>query len=166
MIHHISIPAENPRRVAEVLAEIWGGRCLAFPPFPGSYIVIVDDGRGSAIEVTPLGMELAPGVGDEQAQALANDNASPFTATHVALSVPAREERIKEVAAREGWRAVTCDRGGAFEVVEFWIENRLLVEMLPPAMQRRYLASMTSSNYAELFGIELDTPAAQELVAA
>jgi hypothetical protein len=166
MIHHISIPAQDPRRVAEVLAEIWGGRSLPFPPLPGSYIVIVDDGRGSAIEVTPLGVELAPGVGDEQGQALVNDNASPFTATHVALSVPAREERIKEVAAREGWRAVKCDRGGAFEVVEFWVENRLLVEMLPPAMQGRYLASMTSPNYAELFGLELDAPAAPELVAA
>jgi len=166
MIHHISIPAENPRRVAEVLAELWGGRSLPFAPLPGSYIVIVDDGRGSAIEVTPLGMELAPGVGDEQAQPLVNDNASPFTATHAALSVPAREEHIKEVAAREGWRAVTCDRGGAFEVVEFWIENRLLVEMLPPAMQRRYLDSMTSPGYASLFGIKLDAPAEQEPVAA
>jgi hypothetical protein len=167
MIHHISIPAKDPRRVAGVLAEIWGGRALPFPPFPGSYIVIVDDGHGTAIELTPLGMELAPGTGDTQeVQALANENASPFTATHAAVSVPASEEHVKQVAAREGWRAVTCDRGGAFQVVEFWVENRLMIEMLPPAMQGRYLDSMSVRNYAEIFGLELDAPDARELVAA
>jgi hypothetical protein len=27
MIHHVSIPAREPRHVAEVLAELMGGRC-------------------------------------------------------------------------------------------------------------------------------------------
>ena len=61
MIHHISIAAKDPRRVAEVIAELWQTRSLPFPPVPGSFIVIADDGRGTAIEVVPLGAELMPG---------------------------------------------------------------------------------------------------------
>lgn len=160
MIHHISIAAKDPRRVAGVLAELWGGRSMPFPPFPGAHIVIVDDGRGTAIEVTPLGTELVPGAGDEEVQGAFNEDAPVFTATHAALSVPAGEERIREVAAREGWRCETFSRGGAFEVVELWVENRLLVEMLPPNFQRRYLDAMTTRNFAELFGLELEPAAA------
>ena len=31
MLFHISIDADDPRRVAEVLAELWGGRAFPFP---------------------------------------------------------------------------------------------------------------------------------------
>lgn len=160
MIHHISVAAKNPQHVAEVLAELWGGRSMPFPPVPGGHIVIVDDGHGTAIEVSPLGTELVPGTGDEEGQAVVNADASPFTATHAALSVPASEDRIRQVAAREGWRCERFSRGGAFEVVEFWVENRLLIEMLPPSIQQRYLDFLNAQNFAELFGFELEPVAA------
>ena len=32
MIHHVSIPARNPQHVAEVLAEVMGGKCVPFGP--------------------------------------------------------------------------------------------------------------------------------------
>ncbi|HZI19851.1 MAG TPA: hypothetical protein VEY09_14765 [Pyrinomonadaceae bacterium] len=161
MIHHISISAQDPRRVSEVLAELWQGYSMPFPPFPGAYIVLPGDAHGSAIEVGPLGTELVPGLGDQEAQATFNENPSPYTATHAALSVPASVERIREVAAREGWRAEIFDRG-PFKLVEVWIENRLLVEMLPPSMQGDYLAAMTPENLAAFFGHELARPGAHE----
>nr|CAD5959880.1 hypothetical protein NO713_03128 [Planktothrix pseudagardhii] len=34
MIHHLSIPAKNPRQVAEVLAQISQGKFAPFPPTP------------------------------------------------------------------------------------------------------------------------------------
>jgi hypothetical protein len=154
MIHHISIAARDPRRVAEVLAELWQGYSMPFPPFPGAYIIMPGDEHGSAIEVSPLGTELVPGGDGEELQPVSNTNASPYTATHAALSVPVSEERIKEVAARAGWRAETFDRG-PFSVVEVWVENRLLIEMLPPAMQGDYLASMKPDTLAAFFGHEL-----------
>jgi hypothetical protein len=40
MIHHLSIAARDPRRVASVLAEIMGGRALPFPPTPGSFFAL------------------------------------------------------------------------------------------------------------------------------
>ena len=139
MIHHISIAAKDPRHVAEVIAELWQTVALPFPPVPGGYIVIADDEHGTAIEVSPQGTELVPGAGE----------ASPYTATHAALSVPLSEGRVKEIAAREGWRAGTFWRGGVFQVIEFWVEGHLLLELLSPDMVARYLECLTTENYAE-----------------
>lgn len=149
MIHHISIGAKDPRHVAEVLAELWQTRALPFPPVEGAYIVISDDGRGTAIEVVPLGAELMPGDDHEPARTALNANGSPYTATHAALSVPVSRECIAEIAAREGWRTGSFVRGGVFEVIEFWVEGRLMLELLAPDMAQRYMDVMTTSNYAE-----------------
>jgi hypothetical protein len=35
---------------------------------------------------------------------------------------------------------VHCERGGVFDLVELWIENRALVEVLPPEGADRYRA--------------------------
>lgn len=153
MIHHISVAAKDPRRVARVIAELWQTEALPFPPVPGSYIVIADDEHGTAIEVTPLGTEIVPGEGDAQAQSRANADASPFTATHAAISVPLSTQRVREIAAREGWRAGSYERGGAFQVIEFWVEDRLLLELLPPEMAQRYLDFLTTRNFAASFGL-------------
>ena len=131
MIHHISIAAREPRRVAAVLAELWEGYSFPFPPFPESYIAMPGDRYGTAIEVTPLGLELAPGVGDEEAQASPNESPSPFTATHAALSVPVSEERVREIAAREGC-ALNVRPRRRLPPRRIWVENRLLVECSPP----------------------------------
>ncbi|MDT7541415.1 MAG: hypothetical protein QOE33_1319 [Acidobacteriota bacterium] len=153
MIHHISIAAKDPQRVARVIAELWQTEALPFPPVPGAFIVIADDEHGTAIEVSPLGTELVPGMSDEEeAQPTLNDSASPFTATHAALSVPLSAERVKEIAAREGWRTGTFERGGVFDVIEFWVEDRLLLELLSPDMVQRYLDFLTTRNFAELLG--------------
>jgi len=151
MIHHISISVQNPQNVAEVLAEIWQGHALPFPPFPGAYIVIKDDGKGTAIEIGPEKFELIPGTDKNQVQVQSNENASGFTATHAALSVPTSEERIKEIAKREGWRAEKFERDNAFSLIEFWVENRLLIELLPPEMASQYINFMTPQNFANLF---------------
>ena len=160
MIHHISIAAKDPRHVAEVIAELWQTRAFPFLPVEGAFIVIADDGRGTAIEVVPLGAELTPGAGDEPAQTAVNDTGSPYTATHAALSVPSSRERIREVAQREGWQTGEFVRGGVFEVIEFWVEGRLLLELLAPDMAQRYLDVMTTSNYAAMLEAARDRLAA------
>ncbi len=45
--------------------------------------------------------------------------------------------------AREGWRAKTFGRGMQghkpfFHVIEFWLENRLMIEVATPEMAREY----------------------------
>jgi hypothetical protein len=76
-----------------------------------------------------------------------NDNATPFTAMHAALSVPLSESRVKEIAAREGWRTGTFWRGGIFQVIEFWVEGRLLLELLSPNMVQCYLDFLTTEKF-------------------
>lgn len=97
-----------------------------------------------------MGAELRPGERAEPAQTAVIAHGSPYTATHAALSVPLSREQIKEIAGREGWRTGTFVRGGVFEVIEFWVEGRLLLELLTPDMAQRYLDVMTTSNYAKL----------------
>lgn len=67
--------------------------------------------------------------------------------THAALSVALDEASIKAIAAREGWRALTCDRGGIFQVVEVWLENRVLFELLTAEMAAAYLQAVTTRNW-------------------
>jgi hypothetical protein len=161
MIHHISISAADPRHVAEVIAELWRGTALPFPPTPGSYIVIPGDAYGTAIEVYPLGKEVVPGGDGREVQTREGVTASPYTATHAALSVPVDEARVREIAEREGWRVERFSRGGAFEVLEFWVEGRLLLELLTPELVPGYLDFMMPRKYASLFGIELPAEGAR-----
>ena len=154
MIHHISLSAADPQHVAAVLAELWRGAALPFPPSPGSYIVIPGDAYGTAIEVYPLGNEASAEGRGREARTRASVTSSPRAATHAALSVPVGEERVREIAGREGWRVERFSRGGAFEVLEFWVEGRLLLELLTPELVPQYLDFMMPRKYAALFGGE------------
>ena len=140
MIFHNSIPANDPQKVAEVMAEIWGGKAEAFrfPPWPGAYVAIAGDERGTTMEVYPRKQTMAPGEGQEPAWAREDDSPSQFVAFHVATMTNKTEEEILAIAERAGWRALRCSRGHFFDVIEVWVENRMLLEVLTPEMQADY----------------------------
>lgn len=147
MLFHVSIAAHDPRHVAQVLAEIWGGDALPFPPVSNNgWIALADDDRGSAIEVYPIGTVLREAEGDADAFGDTVE-ASPFTATHAAIATSLDEAAVMTIAAREGWPAKYRKRGGAFGVIEMWIEGRQMVEILTPPMQAEYLASVSVANW-------------------
>jgi hypothetical protein len=154
MLHHFSMAAENPSHVAQVLAEVWQGTCAPFPPHAGSFMALAMDAYGTMIEVYPAETELMPGFGTEAVTFAGNTFASPFSATHVAISVPSSQEKIERIAAREGWRAVRCNRDGYFDVIEFWVENKLMLEFLTPSMTARYCEFMQPENLAKLLAAE------------
>ena len=52
-IHHFSIPARDPRRVAAFLAEVLGARVIPLPHPEGNLLVYAGDADGTAIEVWP-----------------------------------------------------------------------------------------------------------------
>lgn len=140
MIFHNSIPADNPRLVAETICEIWGGQAEAFrfPPWPGAYVAIAGDDRSTTLEVYPRAQTMAPGEGDEPAYALPDEDPSRYVAFHVATMSPKTEKDVLAIAEKVGWRALRCSRGHFFDVIEVWIENRLLLEVLTPEMQADY----------------------------
>lgn len=140
MIHHLSIPAANPLHVAQVLVELFDGALTRFGPYKDSYIAWTGDEHGSAIEVFPSGTELLPDAGAGQANFRHNAQASGYTTTHATVSVRRSVDEIHALAAREGWRAVQLSRG-SFDVIEFWIENKVMLELMTPEMTRGYLAA-------------------------
>lgn len=158
MIFHLSIDAHEPKRVADVLARLWDADAYPFPPVgEGSWMVIAEDGRGSAIEVYPRGVRLAPGEGDADVYGYMGE-AVDHTPTHFAVATPWTEAHVHEIAAAEGWRACTQSRGGMFRVIEVWLENRVMVEVLTDEMQAEYLAAVTPANWRA--ALERGRPAA------
>lgn len=142
MIHHLSIPAYNPHHVAGVLAKVCHGKMVAFPSHPGSYLVLMLDEFGTAIEIYPFGTELLPGSAQKDVIFTHNAGSSTYSATHLALSVPSSQAEIEQIAIQEGWRAVVCSRNNCFNVIEFWVENKLLIELLTPEFSAQYKAFM------------------------
>ncbi len=143
MIHHVSIPARDPQHVAGVLAELMKGTCVPFGPLEGAYMAASGDAHGSMIEVYPDKATLDIPSNDDQV--VFGENAAPphTWPFHVLLSVPRGRQEIEAIGAREGWRAKTFGRGMKghkpfFHVIEFWLENRLMIEVVSPDMAREY----------------------------
>jgi hypothetical protein len=137
MIHHLSIAARDPKHAAGVLAELMGGVAVPFPPNPGSFFALQLDEHGSGVEVYPAGTELQPG--GTNGGGFVKREARGYGATHFALSVATEADKVEAIAVREGWQCFRCNRG-PFHVIEVWIENESMVEILPPEFAREYLA--------------------------
>ncbi|MGL4881664.1 MAG: hypothetical protein ACRC8K_11435 [Waterburya sp.] len=153
MIHHISIPAQNPLNVAKVLAELFDNNyCAPFSSNPGSYVAFAADEYGTLIEVYPLGTEMIPGEDDQPIQ-FQHNTTQPFIATHAAVSIPLNQSQIESIAQREQWRCVRCNRG-YFEIIEFWLENSVLLELAPPELAQQYTSALTPDKLAEYFAGE------------
>jgi len=152
MIFHISIPAENPEHVAKVIAELWRGEAFPFLPMKGngSWVAFAGDDRGSAIECYPRGARLFPAredypkgitvTVDQDRQA--DDPKAHHIATHAAVYSPLSQDEIISLAHRHGWLGRFAQRGN-FHVVEFWLENTVMPEVLPEPLKREYLATQT-----------------------
>jgi hypothetical protein len=154
MLFHLSIEADQPQRVASVLAEIWDGVALLFPPVGvGSWMAFSGADDGTMIEVYPRGTALtetdadAVGVAGEQRR---------HSATHFAMSTNLTIEKVYAIAAREGWSAKYCSRGGKFGVIEIWVEGCQMIEVLTAEMQREYLDCVTIGNWTAM--LEAGTP--------
>jgi len=136
MIHHLSIAARDPKRAAGVLAELMGGTAVPFPPNPGSFFALQLDEHGSGVEVYPAGTTLEPG--GEVGGSFVKQEPRGYGSTHFALSVKTDAAAVKRIAANAGWHCYDCNRG-PFHVIEVWVENQTMVEVLPPEYAREYL---------------------------
>lgn len=136
MIFHASIPADDPAHVAGVFAEIWQTDVHPFV-FPGSFVVIAGNAHGSMVEIVPRGDEQVPAAVEVGIRR--NQTPSNYNEVHLNVATPLSEEQIFAIAEHEGWIARLCDRA-FFNLVELWIENRFLIELVPPAEQVRYAA--------------------------
>ena len=153
MIFHASMPANDPKHVAQVLAELWGGFAAPFSPFPGAWMAVAGDDRGSIIEVYPSDQVITPGGAHEDSvrYGAGTFKRPQYSAFHMAMATKLGAAEVVAIGEREGWRAVHCARGNNFfHVIELWIENSTMLEFLTPEMQAEYLAFATPENFKAL----------------
>ena len=128
-----------------MLAELWRGEAFPFPMVgKGSWVAMAGDDRRSTIEVYPRDMALYPTerAGEERYEAVSRNG--PF---HAAVATPLSIEQVDEIGRKYGCHTSLCQRGPWFRVIEFWVDNCLMLEMLTPEMQAEYQRSITIENW-------------------
>jgi hypothetical protein len=111
MIHHVSIPAGEPRRVASVLAELISGRVFPYPGrIAGAFMTVSDDEHGSMIEVFPHHIVLQPGEHGTPMRPTKHGSLG-YTPFHLLLSVRIDSSAVERIGVHEGWRTGMFGRG-------------------------------------------------------
>jgi hypothetical protein len=144
VIFHISIPARNPDLVAGTVARLVGGQHFPFHPVEGARIVLFGDAHGSAIEIYPDNIELD--IGTDMLEPRPSPAPPQRFSMHAAIATPLSQAEVFAISGQVGWIARECDRG-PFTLLEVWVENRLLLELLTPSSQQDYRRSMTAENW-------------------
>ena len=139
MILHLSIPAAEPRRVAAVLAELMQGQLYAFPgALREAFVAVSGEDNGTTIEVYPEHAMLVPMANGPGVDYVCNPAPPAAYPVHCAITVALDEAAVLAIAQREGWPAARVGRSAPnepprFHVIEFWLENRFMLELSTPA---------------------------------
>jgi len=145
MIFHFSISADDPKRTATMFAELWRGQALYFPMVgKGSWVAHAGDDRRTTIEVYPRDLAFYPNESGEGHQR--NEPVSRHGPFHAAVGTPLSIEEVEEIGRRYACHTILCNRG-PFRVIEFWVDNAQMVEMLTPEMQEEYQRSVTPDGF-------------------
>lgn len=166
MIAHISIPSENPKQTALFFAAVIGGLVFDFPVVAGAAIAVARNGSGTAVEVYPPSMKHHPGTGAVdpavrpagmapmpwEDQIFSESGERRPTSFHLAIDTQLSEAEVISRAQSLGWRVLACERAGVFGVVEVWVDNLYLVEVLVPEQAARYRSFMNTHGCAAMFG--------------
>jgi hypothetical protein len=167
MIIHTSIPSTQPKEISQFLAKLIDGEAFPFPPVPGAWVAVPRDGSGNTIEVYPLGTVARPGIGDPdpamnsagpgtkpwEVQLTHDPNQTLTSGHHLALYTKKDKEEILRLGNEMGFRTIACERAGIFGVIELWIENQFMVELITEPEMKRYLAFMKQTeNARQRFG--------------
>jgi len=166
MIAHVSVPAKDPQRTALFFAAVIDGIAFPLPVVPGAWIAVAKDRSGLAVEVYPDTMAHHPGQGEvEPARAAGSPQTMPWedqihpdgqqlrpSVFHAAIATALPGDEVLSLARQAGWRALKCERAGVFGVVEVWLENAVLVEVLDAREIARYRQFMHPEGCAAMFG--------------
>lgn len=145
-IAHASIPADDPQRAAEVLAEIMGGEAMPFPPAgKDGWMAWSGDGE-IEIEITRRGLAVTRG--ETEAEWCTDGMSRRLSEVHLAICVQRPAAEVLAIARRAGWPARACVRGGdVFALTEVWVEGAFLIEVLDPAQTAHYRKVITPENW-------------------
>lgn len=149
-IAHASIPADDPRASAHVLAEILAGEALPFPPGgPDAWMAWSGDGA-IALEVIRRGN--LNSYGEEEGAWQPSTSTERRSEVHLAICTSRPEPEVIAIAERAGWPARHCERGGGlFGLTEIWVDGSFMIELLDPAQTARYEQVVTPDNLRRFF---------------
>jgi len=151
MIYHAAIPANDPKSAAEALAQIMGGEAMPFPVVPESWIAWSGDGE-TELEVVPRGHGFARADGGKEPRWVPASEGLGASGWHVAIGTERAAQDVVRIARAAGWPAQICDRAGFFEIIEVWVDDCSLVEVLDPNMQRRYREAFSRETWKAALG--------------
>lgn len=138
-IHHFTIPARDPERVAQVLAQLLGARVIPLPHPLGTRLVYAGDSDGTAIEVWPVNTRGQVGGRELEQRELPLPEHWPH---HAYLTSDACDaDEVVAAFTREGWTAHKVHNGppgAGFSLVRGWIENHTGIEIGTSAMRAEY----------------------------
>jgi hypothetical protein len=155
VIAHVSLPALDCARVAAVLAQIMDGGAVRFPPGGPDAWNCWSKTNDFQIVVTPVGQVMQAGPSEQIWALRAGSNGEDRAyESHFAIAVPRSAAEVVELARAAGWQARVCNRGGFFDLIEVWVENAYLVEVLDPGQLADYRRSMTVDNWKRAFGLD------------
>jgi len=138
-IHHFTVPARDPERVARVLAEVLGARGIPIPHPEGTLLVYSGDPDGTAIEVWPATTRGDVGGDELELRDLPLPEAWPHHG-YVTSDV-SNADQVVAAFAREGWKAHKVHNGpphSGFALVRGWIENHTTIEIGGREMREQY----------------------------
>ena len=155
MIAHVSMPARDCAHVAKVLAEMLGGGALRFPPGGPDAYNCWSRNNDFQIVVTPRGSVMVEGPDEQEwVSRPARTEDDGACESHFAMAVERPASEIVGMARAAGWHARVCNRGGLFDLVEVWVENSYLVEVLDPLQMAAYRTAMTVDNWKRAFVLD------------
>lgn len=149
MLHHASFAVEDPAAVARILAGMLGATAIGAPapPFPDeSWFVCFGDEAGSYLEVLPRGHVFDP---DARFGLRPEADAPRLSAGHVLVATPFSADEIVRMADAAGWKTEMADTR-LFRVLKVWVENAVLLELLPPEMAESYQRTFDAAGVADL----------------
>ena len=152
MIQHVSVTADDPRSAAETVARLLGGRAVPIGPTEGTWTAFGPDPVGNMVEIMPRGSEFHR-KGDHVETR--KGDAIRHSGFHVMIETPLSEEEVLAFGDGSAVRATH----GPFDLIEFWIDDCLLLEVLPPNLSQAYRDLFNSGElrkrYADRLGLEV-----------
>lgn len=135
MILHASVVADRPKKAAQTLASLLGGIALPVGPGSGTWTAIGPDPIGNVISVLARGSEFHP-VAGHHPETRTGDPVR-HSGFHLLIETHFSEAEIMALARERDCLAQPTSHG-AFEVIEFWIDDCLLIELVTPELGRLY----------------------------
>lgn len=137
MILHASIAANDPQDTAQTLAQLIGGVAFPLPGTGGAWGALNDEGEGTLIEVLRRGREYHRRDGHHCDMVWGDERR--HSAAHLMVETPLDEGAVLALAAARGCHAHRA-RHGFFDVLEFWVDDCQLLDVVTPEMAETYKA--------------------------